>query len=56
MSTGGIILVIVFVVAMMIGPIVALKTVSHIRMKRGVKLRPPPPDDENDPDKPTGFW
>jgi hypothetical protein len=55
MSTTGIILVIVFVIAMILGPIATLKTLSYFRIRRD-KLRPPPPDDDNDPDKPAGFW
>jgi hypothetical protein len=55
---GMIIGVIVLVVVLIVGPFATLRAVSYYRDKR----RPPSPvtpakaDDEDDADKPSGFW
>lgn len=52
---GTLIGILVLVVVLIVGPFATLRAVSHYRQRR---LPPPKPatDDENDPDKPTGFW
>ncbi len=48
---------IVLIVALIVSPFAALRSVSWIQARReAARAKPLPPDDENDPDKPTGFW
>lgn len=50
--------IIILVVVLIVGPFATLRAVSHYRARR----TPPPTsrqntaNDEDDPDKPTGFW
>lgn len=48
--------VIALVVVLIVGPFATLRAVSSYKQRR-LKAAPRPlPDDDNDPDKPTGFW
>ncbi|HEY1077973.1 MAG TPA: hypothetical protein VGE51_14875 [Fontimonas sp.] len=49
----GIIVMIFFIVA---APFVALRSVSYLQARREAMRAKPLPDDDEDPDKPTGFW
>lgn len=49
--------IIVLAVALIVAPFAALRSVSYIKARReAARARSLPPDDDNDPDKPTGFW
>lgn len=48
--------IIALVVVLIAGPFATLRAVSSYKQRRLKKLPPPLPDDDNDPDKPSGFW
>lgn len=47
--------VVALVVVLIVGPFATLRAVSHYKARRLAKPKNNPPDDE-DPEKPTGFW
>ena len=54
---GTLIGIIILVVALIVGPFATLRAVSYYRIKRRPGLpTAPKADDEDDPDKPSGFW
>lgn len=53
--SSTVILVLVLVVALIVGPFAALRAVSHFKARKALK-KPAEPADEDDPDKPKGFW
>ena len=48
--------VLILVVALIVGPFATLRAVSHYKTRKATRAAPPKPDDEDDPDKPKGFW
>jgi len=50
--------VIALVVVLIVGPFATLRAVSHYRARRTPPAAPRPTqaNDEDDPDKPSGFW
>lgn len=48
--------ILALVVVLIVGPFATLRAVSYYRTRRAPKPRQVVDDDENDPDKPTGFW
>ena len=55
--------VLALVVALIVGPFATLRAVSHFRSKPPPPAPPPAPEvgqqappDDQDPDRPTGFW
>lgn len=48
--------VIVLAVSLIAAPFAALRSISYIKARRDAMRAKPLPDDEDDPDKPTGFW
>ncbi|WP_154662460.1 hypothetical protein [Solimonas flava] len=55
-ATGTIIGVIVLVVALIVGPFATLRAISYYRDQRKPPPAAPTRDDEDDPDRPSGFW
>ncbi|MGH8445524.1 MAG: hypothetical protein ACREVL_09655 [Solimonas sp.] len=53
---GTIIGVIILVVALIVGPFATLRAVSYYRERRKAPPVAPKAEDEDDPDKPSGFW
>ena len=49
----GVIVLAVFVIA---APFATLRSISYIKARRDAMRAKPLPDDDDDPDKPTGFW
>lgn len=49
----GVIVLAVFVIA---APFATLRSISYIKARREAMHAKPLPDDDDDPDKPTGFW
>lgn len=49
---------ILFIVAMLAAPFATLRALGAIRdrRRRRQRQRENPPEDEQDPDKPSGFW
>lgn len=53
---GTLIGVIILVIALIVGPFATLRAVSYYRIKRRPPTQTAARDDEDDPDKPSGFW
>ena len=48
---------ILFIVAMLVGPFATLRALAHLRSRKRHKQNEPPPDNaDDDPDKPSGDW